>query len=72
MNQLKVAEVQAILTLASRGWSFRRIAEALGIRRETVSKYVEEARAAPNAAKAPTGSEAVEGARAGPAAAIGP
>ncbi len=70
MNQLKVAEVQAILALASRGWSFRRIAEALGIRRETVSKYVQEARAAPKPAKAPLGSEEVAGADAGPGARV--
>jgi transposase len=71
MNQLKVAEVQAILTLASRGWSFRRIAEALGIRRETVSKYVQEWRAAPKAAKAPTGSDEADGPGAGPAVGLG-
>ena len=51
MNRLKMAEVQAILTLASRGWSFRRIAEALGIDRETVARYVREARDPPKPAK---------------------
>ena len=56
MNRLKMAEVQAILTLASRGWSFRRVAEALGIDRETVARYVREARDPPKPAKAPAGS----------------
>ena len=60
MNRLKMAEVQAILTLASRGWSFRRIAEALGIDRETVARYVREAREPPKPAKAPTGSAGSE------------
>jgi transposase len=38
-NQLKMAEVQAILALVRRGWSFRRIARELGVHRETVSRY---------------------------------
>lgn len=29
-NQLKMAEVHSILTLRTRGWSFRRIARELG------------------------------------------
>jgi len=40
-NQLKMAKVHSILTLHERGWSFRRIARALGIHRETVQRYVQ-------------------------------
>jgi transposase len=39
-NQLKMAVVQAILTLARLGWSHRRIAQELKINRETVARYV--------------------------------
>lgn len=39
-NRLKMAEQQAIIALARRGWSQRRIARALGIHRETVARYV--------------------------------
>jgi len=39
-NQLKIAVVNAILTLRERGWSQRRIARELGIDRETVAKYI--------------------------------
>jgi len=39
-NQLKMAVVQAILTLQGLGWSQRRIAQELGIDRETVARYV--------------------------------
>lgn len=39
-NQLKMAEVQAILALARHGWSRRRIARELGVHRETVGRYV--------------------------------
>jgi transposase len=38
-NQLKMAEVQAILALARSGWSSRRIARQLGVHRETVSRH---------------------------------
>jgi len=37
-NELKMAKVNIILTLHEQGWSFRRIARELGIRRETVSR----------------------------------
>lgn len=43
-NQLRVAEIQSILTLYERGWSCRRIARELGIHRETVGKYVRQVR----------------------------
>jgi len=39
-NQLKMAVVNAILTLQKRGWSQRRIARELGINRETVASAV--------------------------------
>jgi transposase len=40
-NRLKMARVQSILLLHSRGWSRRRIARELSIDRETVSRYVQ-------------------------------
>jgi transposase len=46
MNQLKVNEQQAIVALAARGWSRRRIARELGIDRGTVRKYLEAAKPA--------------------------
>ena len=39
-NQLKMAMVNAIMTLKQRGWSMRRIARELGVDRETVKRYV--------------------------------
>ncbi len=39
-NQLKMAEVQAILVLAQRGWSCRHIARQLGLHRETVGRHI--------------------------------
>lgn len=39
-NQLKMAEVQAILALAQSGWSNRRIARHLGVHRETIGRHV--------------------------------
>lgn len=39
-NQLKMAEVQAILALAKHGWSARRIARELGVHRNTVRQYL--------------------------------
>lgn len=39
-NRLKMATVHSILTLRSRGWSYRRIARELGVHRETVKRYV--------------------------------
>lgn len=40
MNQLNVAKQNAIIALAAKGWSYRRIARELGIHRETVARYV--------------------------------
>ena len=48
-----MATVQAILQLKEHGWSNRRIERELGVRRETISRYVQGARAI---SKAPTGS----------------
>ncbi len=39
-NQLKMAEVQAILALARNGWSNRHIARQLGVHRETVGRHL--------------------------------
>ena len=57
-NHLRMALVETILTLCQRGWSQRRIAEELGINRETVSRQLK-SRAADSSkpAIAPTGSE---------------
>lgn len=43
-NTLKMAEVYAIYALLERGWSQRRIAQALQIDRETVRRYARLAR----------------------------
>ena len=57
-NQLKMAMVNAILTLKQRGWSQRRIARELGIDRETVARYVNLPGSGPKpATNAPTGSD---------------
>ncbi len=40
MNRLIVSLQHSILTLASRGWSARRIARELAINRETVGRYL--------------------------------
>ena len=61
-NQLKMAIVQSILSLHAQGWSGRRIALALEINRETVSRYLRQHRAADskpaNAPISPAGSAA--------------
>jgi transposase len=56
-NRLKMAEVQFIQVLRSRGWSRRRIARELGIDRETVGRYIRLAEAASIPANPPPGSE---------------
>jgi transposase len=66
-NQLKMAEHQAIIGLARRKWSYRRIATELGVDRETVSRHVRAALRGPpdsvwvdsNAAISITGSAAL-------------
>ncbi len=40
-NCLRMAQVQAILVLRARGWSFRRIGRELGIHRDTVRRHVQ-------------------------------
>ena len=53
-NRLKMAIVQSILSLHAQGWSARRIAKALEVHRDTVSRYVRTAAlAAPKPANAP-------------------
>jgi len=60
-NQLKMATVDAIVSLGQLGWSQRRIARELGIDRETVARYVQSGRAdSKPATNAPSGSQAVE------------
>ena len=54
-NRIKMAKINAIKTLHEQGWSQRRIAEQLGIHRETVARYVGLATSKP--AKAPPGSD---------------
>ena len=39
-NRLKMKKVQAVVALFEQGWSRRRIAEELGIDRETVAHYL--------------------------------
>lgn len=63
-NQLKMADVQAIVTLWSQGWSQREIARKLQVNRETVSRHLRLAAAGggpqgdnSKPAKAPPGSE---------------
>lgn len=57
-NQLKMAEVQVILSLARGGWSNRHIARQLGVHRETVARHLRLADAADSKpASAPIGSE---------------
>ena len=54
VNRLKMVKINAILTLHEQGWSQRKIAEQLGVHRETVARYLAN-RAKP--AKAPAGSD---------------
>jgi len=57
-NQLKMAVVDAIITLNQRNWSNRRIARELGIDRETVKRHLELAGNGSNpTSNAPPGSE---------------
>ena len=56
-NVLKMAEIQAILSLHSAGLSRRAIARQLGVDRGTVTKVIQSSQAVPKPAKAPSGSE---------------
>src|ERR1017187_2325779 len=55
-NRLKVAMIDLVLSLHRKGWSQRRIATELEINRETVARYLKQARPAPKPANAPPGS----------------
>ena len=60
-NQLKMADIQALMALHGRGWSQRRIARELGIDRETVARHVGLAcAAAAKPASAPPGSNGLQ------------
>src|SRR5262249_11201265 len=61
-NLLKMAVAESIRTLHRRGWSQRRIADELGINRETVARYLRLAEPTPKPANAPTGSTTTDGA----------
>jgi transposase len=55
-NQLKMAVVDTIIALHQRNWSRRRIARTLGLHRDTVARYLRQAKQA----RAPTGSAHVK------------
>jgi transposase len=61
-NLLKMAVSETIRTLHRRGWSQRRIADELGINRETVARHLRRPDPPPKPANAPLGSEAAQGA----------
>ena len=61
-NLLKMAVRETIRTLHRRGWSQCRIADELGINRETVARHLRQADPPPKPANAPPGSEAPDGA----------
>src|SRR5512147_2666546 len=60
-NLLKMAVSETIRALHRRGWSQRRIADELGINRETVARHLRRADPPPKPANAPLGSEEDEG-----------
>jgi transposase len=60
-HRVKVAVANAILVLAQRGWSFRRIAAELGIDRETVTRHVRAAERSANAAISTAGADVPDG-----------
>lgn len=59
-NLLKMAVSESICALHRHGWSQRRIANELGINRETVARYLRLAELTAKPANAPTGSELTE------------
>jgi transposase len=61
-NLLKMAVSETIRTLHRRGWSQRRIADALGINRETVARHLRQAELPSKPAIAPPGSTTFHGA----------
>ncbi|MGC9261542.1 MAG: IS21 family transposase [Phycisphaerae bacterium] len=73
VNQLKMADTQAILALHAKGWSARRIARELKVDRETVGRHIRlqhEADSKP--ANAPTGAAVLDQAADGSKPAIAP
>src|SRR3954470_20182844 len=60
-NLLKMAVSETIRTLHRRGWSQRRIADELGINRETVARHLRQADPPSKPANAPPGSGGGEG-----------
>src|SRR5512135_1214900 len=56
-NLLKMAISETIRALHRRGWSQRRIADELGINRETVARHLRRADSPPKPANAPLGSQ---------------
>jgi len=52
-NRVKVAIASSIIVLRQQGWSFRKIAQTLGVHRETVSRHVRLAEAASKPATNP-------------------
>src|SRR5512135_1104108 len=56
-NLLKMAISEIIRTLHRRGWSQRRIADQMGVNRETVARHLRRPEPDPKPAIAPTGSE---------------
>jgi len=70
-NRLTMAKINAIRTLHSTGHSNRKIAELLGVHRETVGRYVRPA-GAENRPNAPSGSEGSEAGGLPPPAPSGP
>ncbi len=61
-NLLKMAISETIRTLHRRGWSQRRIADELGINRETVARHLRQADPPPKPAITPPGSTTPDGA----------
>ena len=61
-NLLKMAISETIRTLHRRGWSQRRIADELGVNRETVARHLRRPEPTPKPANAPSGSAPVDGA----------
>jgi len=59
-NLLKMALIESIFTLHQRGWSVRRIAQELGIHRETVARYLRQGPTESKPAIAPIGSDIPE------------
>jgi transposase len=57
-NQLKMANIDAILALHLRQWSIRRIAKELGLHRDTVARHIQAHQQPPKQAGAPLGADA--------------